>query len=111
YVARSRIARLRAHRAALPGASVQSLRAPVFAFTLIELLVVVAILALLLAILLPSLSAARESGRSTKCLANLHSIGQGVVMYCDGNDGRFPISSHTAGSLASPGAWLATLER
>lgn len=42
------------------------------AFTLIELLVVVAIIALLVAVLLPNLAAAREQGRRTKCLANLN---------------------------------------
>jgi prepilin-type N-terminal cleavage/methylation domain-containing protein len=52
-----------------------------FAFTLIELLVVVAIISLLLAILLPSLSAAREQGKKAKCLANLRSIGQALHLY------------------------------
>lgn len=51
------------------------------AFTLIELLVVVAIISLLIAILLPTLSGARRQARSAKCLANLRSIGQGICIY------------------------------
>ena len=51
------------------------------AFTLIELLVVIAIIALLISVLLPALAAARASARSAKCLANLHTLGQGAVIY------------------------------
>jgi prepilin-type N-terminal cleavage/methylation domain-containing protein len=48
-------------------------------FTLIELLVVVAIIGMLIAILLPSLSRAREQAKSVVCLSNLRSLGQGVL--------------------------------
>ena len=50
-------------------------------FTLIELLVVVAIIALLLSILLPSLRQARELARRAVCMANLHHIGLANSFY------------------------------
>ena len=50
-------------------------------FTLIELLVVVAIIALLISILLPTLSRAREQARIANCLANLRSIVQSGASY------------------------------
>jgi prepilin-type N-terminal cleavage/methylation domain-containing protein/prepilin-type processing-associated H-X9-DG protein len=55
------------------------------AFTLIELLVVVSIIALLVAILLPSLSKAREQTKALKCLANARTIGNGVLLYVQDN--------------------------
>lgn len=83
---------------------------PTRGFTLIELLVVIAIIAVLIGILLPSLGAGRDAARAALCLGNLRTIGQAVVMYTGVNRERFPVSSHTAGSIVSPGAWLTALE-
>jgi prepilin-type N-terminal cleavage/methylation domain-containing protein len=62
-------------------------------FTLIELLVVISVIALLVGIVLPSLSGARESSRRTKCLVNLQSIGHGFSMYLKDNKEIFPLVS------------------
>ena len=72
------------------------------AFTLIELLVVVAIIALLVAILLPSLAAAREQGKRVACSANLKGIGSAVRIFAGMQDGRVPMGQLDPGH---PGGW------
>ena len=61
------------------------------AFTLIELLVVVAIIALLVAILLPSLGKAREYSRAVSGLSNLRQIGIAFYGYANENEMTFPL--------------------
>ncbi|MFO0838093.1 MAG: prepilin-type N-terminal cleavage/methylation domain-containing protein [Phycisphaerae bacterium] len=79
-----------------------------YAFTLIELLVVVAIIALLISILLPALSMAREQAKSVVCLAHLHSLASAVHMYAVTNRGKLPtVGFAHGGSGASPDrSWL-----
>lgn len=56
-----------------------------YSFTLIELLVVIAIIAILAAMLLPALSAARERARSSTCTARLNNLGKIQIMYAADN--------------------------
>ena len=59
-------------------------------FTLIELLVVVAIIALLISILLPTLASARRHAKRSVCASNLHQIGIAMPQYTQENNDWFP---------------------
>ena len=62
----------------VPGSSPRSRRD---AFTLIELLVVIAIIALLVSILVPSLSMANDLAKTTVCMTHLKNVGSGILQY------------------------------
>jgi prepilin-type N-terminal cleavage/methylation domain-containing protein len=75
-------------------------------FTLIELLVVIAIIALLMSILMPSLSRVRRQAKNLVCQTNLRQWGIMFTMYTGDNDSRFPGGWSTAHQEQG---WLSSL--
>jgi prepilin-type N-terminal cleavage/methylation domain-containing protein len=82
-------------------------------FTLVELLVVIGIIALLISILLPTLSRARRQAQFTQCAANLHDIGIAMMLYADNSHGQLPqFDAHPTSTNPNPpgGNWLWDVE-
>ena len=78
-------------------------------FTLAELLVVIGIIAVLVALLMPSLNRAREHARQVQCLSNIRQLGMAFVMYANENRDRFPRAAPqgSAGGLPpKPHDWV-----
>ena len=69
-----------------------AVRRPAKGFTLIELLVVIAIIAILAALLLPSLASAKARGKSTVCLNNLKQLGLAITMYAQDYNDNYPLA-------------------
>jgi prepilin-type N-terminal cleavage/methylation domain-containing protein/prepilin-type processing-associated H-X9-DG protein len=74
------------------------------AFTLLELLVVIALIGILVAMLLPSLSQAKERAWAASCLGQVKQIGLASRMYADDNADALPRSAHQGQS------WIGTLQ-
>ena len=67
------------------------------AFSLVELLVVIGIIAILIALLLPSLQAARKQAKSVQCKSNLKQMGDQLQIYANVNRGwLYPPDLHIA---------------
>ncbi len=58
-------------------------------FTLLELMIVIAIIAILISILLPSLGNARRSAKNAVCKSNLAQISRGATLFAKQNDNKF----------------------
>lgn len=70
-------------------------------FTIIELLIVVALIAILVTLLLPSLNSARRKAQTVLCIGQLKGIVQGVVSYTVDSDDWLPLVSEWSGQLVS----------
>jgi prepilin-type N-terminal cleavage/methylation domain-containing protein/prepilin-type processing-associated H-X9-DG protein len=82
-------------------------------FTLVELLVVIGIIAILIGLLMPSLSKARAAANTAKCLANVRNLQVAHWMYVNNHKGRLIQAglSHGGAHADEQGAWINTLQQ
>lgn len=83
-------------------------------FTLIELLVVIAVIAIVAALLLPALGAAKRKARSILCLSNMRQWGVGLSMYLDSRRDEFPYEGNFNDDIdkgKNRRAWFNTVTR
>ena len=85
----------------VPGRTLPSANAAGRGFTLVELLVVIGIIAILVAILLPALQAARRQASAVQCSSNMKQIALGLMMYIQQNKGKHPPSAIADGPPSS----------
>src|SRR3954471_7938146 len=78
-------------------APAHSLRPRHIGFTLVELLVVIGIIAVLIGILLPTLSKAKEAGNRAVCQSNLHQLHIALTMYANAYKDQIPIGFSLSG--------------
>lgn len=76
-------------------------------FTLIELLVVIAIIAILAAMLLPTLTKARDTAKRIACLNQMKQINTATIMFTDEHDGYLPLRSEHAAMWFTGAGWSA----
>ena len=77
-------------------------------FTLVELLVVITIIGMLMALLLPAVSAAREAGRRTQCMNNVGQISKAALAYSAARS-KLPGFQNSVTGTKEAVSWLAML--
>src|SRR5881394_3914708 len=84
-------------------------------FTLDELLIVIAVIGILAALLLPTLSSAKARAQRIQCVNNLHQLGVGLQVILENNHGYPVMAMGTNGGPAAAGVpwvtWVHILER